>query len=109
MPNNGFQPTQQPERRKYAVTHEDLEEGRKFMAAHFDDRFDALEKLIRDGFPGGDPRSHREVHEGFIRAAADNHALWKSVREKTVSGAIWSALGLVLLAVWEAVKAGVHK
>ena len=86
-----------------------LESGRAFMLTHIDAKFDHLENLIKSGFPNGDPRKHCEVHEGFIRAAADNHALWKSVREKTVSGAIWSALGLLILAVWEAIKVGVHK
>ena len=102
MAHSGFPPTQQqPERRKAAVTHEDLEEGRKFMAAHFDDRFDALEKLIREGFPNGDPRSHREVHEGYIKDAADRAALWKSIRDKLITSAVYAGALLIASAVWE--------
>ena len=95
------------------VTHAELDrrldQGRKVMIAHFDDRFDALENLIKSGFPNGDPRKHCEVHEGFIADAADKRALWKSVREKTLTGGVYSALGFLLLAVWEAIKTGVHK
>lgn len=95
------------------VTHAELDqrlaEGRAAMIKHFDARFDDLERLLRTGFPNGDPAKHREAHEGLIQEAADSKALWRSVKEKTITSGVWAALGMLLLAVWEYVKAGVHK
>ena len=104
-----------PERRKPGdfVTREEMEsrlqEGRKTMTDHFDERFDDLERVLRDGFPGGNPAKHREVHEGFMQEAADARALWKSVKEKSITSGVWAGLGLLLLAVWEYLKVSVHK
>ena len=36
---------------------------------HMDERFDALEKLIKSGFPDGNPEEHRKVHERYIKGA----------------------------------------
>ena len=95
------------------VTHAQLDRrlefGRTAMIQHFDDRFDGLESLIKSGFPGGDPRRHCEVHEGFIQDAEDRRALWKSVREKTITGGVYALAGFVAMAVWEAIKIGVVK
>ena len=86
------------------VTHAELEQrlaaGREHMIAHFDGRFDSLEKMIKDGFPGGDPRGHREAHEGQIERANNRKALWKSVWEKLVGGTVISALIFVGQAAW---------
>lgn len=95
--------------RDSAVTHADLEEGRKIMAQHFDTRFDGLEKIIKSGFPNGDPIEHRKVHEGYIKDAAERSALWRSVREKTLTGVIWGFLILIGGIVWEWFKAEVKR
>lgn len=94
-------------------THEEVDrkltEGRVIMIAHIDTQFFQLKELIKSGFPHGDPSKHREVHEAFIRDAEDRRALWKAVREKTITGAVYSALIFIALAIWEAVKSGVIK
>jgi len=86
------------------VTHAELEHrlmiGREQMIKHFDERFDQLEKMIKDGFPHGDPRGHREVHEGQIEKAQNRKALWKSVWEKLVGGAVITALIFAGQALW---------
>lgn len=107
--NSGFQDSQLVERRKGSVTHEDLERGRQIMAAHIDERFDQLVSLIKSGFPNGDPESHRRVHEGYIQEAADRAALWKSLREKTITGVVWGLLVLLGTVLWEWFKAEVRK
>lgn len=95
------------------VTREYLDEAlrqnrhatRDFVAG----KFVELESLIRDGFPGGDPTTHRRVHEGYIRDADDRAALWKSVKEKIVSGAVYAALVAVAMAVWQWIKSEAQK
>lgn len=86
------------------VTHAELEHrlsvGREQMIKHFDGRFDALGKMIKDGFPHGDPRGHREVHEGQIERANNRKALWKSVWEKLVGGTVITALIFIGQATW---------
>lgn len=86
------------------VTHAELEArltaGRAQMISHFDARFDALEKMIKDGFPYGDTRGHREVHEAQIKKAADRAALWKGIWEKAVGGSVIAVLIFVGQAAW---------
>ena len=86
------------------VTHAELvhrlTSNREQIIKHFDSRFDTLEKMIRDGFPHGDPRGHREVHEGQIERANTRKALWKSVWEKLVGGTVITALIFIGQASW---------
>lgn len=95
------------------VTKEELEkkllEGRSIMSSHIDTKFAEVTTLIKSGFPDNDPRKHREVHEALIQEAKDRRELWKSVREKTISGAVYSGLIFIALAIWEAIKSGVLK
>ena len=71
---------------------------------HFDGRLDAQEKMLRSAFPDGDLDGHRRAHETVIASAADMATLWKSVREKTISGSIWAGIVLLAAALWEYVK-----
>lgn len=64
-----------------------------------------LHKKIESGFPYGDLIEHRKVHENYIKQAAERAALWKSVREKTVTGIVWAGLMLIGSALWEFIKA----
>lgn len=64
-----------------------------------------LHKKIESGFPDGDLVEHRKVHENYIKHAAERAALWKSVREKTVTGIVWAGLMLIGSALWEFIKA----
>jgi hypothetical protein len=86
------------------VTRAELEarlaSGRELMMKHFDERFDTLEKMIKDGFPGGDPRGHREVHERSIKRAEEKAALWKGIWEKAVGGSVIAALVFIGQAAW---------
>ena len=70
------------------------------LVEHIDSRFNALEDLIRSGFPEGDPARHREVHEGYIREAKERRELWKSVREKTISSGVWAGLMMIAAALY---------
>ena len=48
------------------------------LQKHMDDRFDVLEKLIKSGFPEGDPEEHRKVHEGYIKGPLEREHCRKS-------------------------------
>lgn len=98
-----------PERRRDAVNRSDLEAFRSQTFQHFDERFDQLERLIRSGFPDGNPEKHREVHEGYIAEARDRRAMWIGLRDHMLKGVGWGALTMFLLAVWEYIKAEVKK
>lgn len=103
-------PPQSPfvERRKNPPqTAEHYIDCQNAIRQHFDERFDGLERLIRAAFPDGDVEAHRRVHEGYIKNANDRADLWKAVREKTVSGGIYAALGLLIMAAIESFKAWV--
>ena len=89
------------------VTQEQLAASYDRMVQHVDARFDQFELLIRDGFPNGDLTAHRAAHEGVIQQAADRAALWKSVREKTVSGVVWAFVLLTGSALWEHAKSAI--
>lgn len=79
------------------------------VVLHIDARFDEVTALIRSGFPDGDLDTHRKVHEGYMQEARDRAALWKSVREKTVTGVVWAMIGFIALACWEYMKAELRK
>ena len=103
------------ERRRNAVTHEHIQSYQASLRnhfdtklaeikAHFDARFDEQAKVLRSAFPDGDLDGHRRAHQTVIAAAADRATLWKSVREKTISGSIWAGIVLLAAALWEYIK-----
>ena len=69
------------------------------LQQHMDERFDALEKLIKSGFPDGDPEEHRKVHEGYIKEAKEREELRMSVKKSLYSSGIWLAILTILAAV----------
>lgn len=89
------------------VTQEELVEAlrlhrhndREFICV----KFAELEELIRDGFPDGDPASHRKVHEGYIKDAANRSEMWRAVWKQVLTGTVWATMvflaGAILLAV----------
>lgn len=103
-----------PERRKFTrrdlaacpdpSCNEAINEMRAELHRHIEERAKALEEKIADGFPNGDPRSHRLVHEGYIREAEERAALRKTVVERTVTGVVWAGIVFVAIAVWEYFK-----
>ena len=62
-----------------------------------DERFDALEKLIKSGFPDGNPEEHRKVHERYIKDAKEREEVRLAVKKSLYSSGIWLAI-LTLLA-----------
>lgn len=81
-----------------------VEEKHQQLFQHIDARFEDLNKKIESGFPYGDLIEHRKVHESYIKEAAERAALWKSVREKTITGIVWAGLMLIGSALWEFAK-----
>lgn len=72
---------------------------------YIDHRIDAqLKQVIEDAFPGGNLGKHKAEHEESAESSKDRAALWKSVREKIVTGGIWSAVALLATAAAEGVK-----
>jgi len=65
---------------------------------------DSLSELIKSGFPGGDPGSHRKVHEGYIAEAETRKKLKLSVIEKTLTGVVWASIVVIAYALWEYIK-----
>ena len=64
---------------------------------HMDERFDALEKLIKSGFPDGNPEEHRKVHERHIKEAKEREEVRMAVKKSLYSSGVWLAI-LTLLA-----------
>lgn len=69
------------------------------LQQHMDDRFDALEKLIKSGFPDGDPEEHRKVHEGYIKQALEKEEVRLAVKKSLYSSGTWLAILTILAAV----------
>lgn len=67
------------------------------LQQHMDDRFDQLEKLIKSGFPEGNPEEHRKVHEGYIKEAKEKEEVRLAVKKSLYSSGIWLFI-LTLLA-----------
>ena len=67
------------------------------LQRHMDDRFDQLEKLIKSGFPEGNPEEHRKVHEGYIKEVKEKEEVRLAVKKSLYSSGIWLFI-LTLLA-----------
>lgn len=105
-PRPDLKPTD-PVTREYL--DEALRQNRHSTREFVGGKFSELEELIRDGFPYGDPKSHRVVHETYIQKAEDRNKFWKGVWEKVATGAIYAALITVGTAVWQYIKSEAHK
>lgn len=71
---------------------------------HIHSQLHSLDKKVESGFPEGDLAAHRKVHEQYIKDAAERASLWKSVREKTITGMVWACLILFGSACWEYIR-----
>lgn len=88
---------------------EKLSDFRQENRQHFDDRIDEVILLIKDGFPGGDPRGHREVHEGYIEDTKARNAIKDAVIKQIITGTAWASLVFVAIILWNAFKLEVKK
>lgn len=77
-----------------------LEDYAREEAQRFDAKFDELKTLLRSAFPGGDPDEHRRYHDEAIAFMRERRELWKSIRERSITGLIWAALVALGSAVW---------
>ena len=84
-----------------AELHEALRDHRHSTHEFIVTKFSELKEMIKDGFPDGDTRGHREAHEVLIKDAAERAAMWKSIRDKLLGGAVIAALIAVGKIVWE--------
>ena len=73
------------------------------------EKLEALDETLKSGFPHGDPVEHRKDHETKIKLDNERAALYKTIREKVITSAVWGMLAMIGLAVWEYIKANVHK
>jgi hypothetical protein len=55
---------------------------------------------VLDGFPKGDPGSHRRYHESIINRNEARAELYKTVRAELITKGMWAAIVLVCSAVW---------
>ena len=80
---------------------------KKPVLNEINDKLANLEKLIKDGFPNGDPASHRRVHEQYIVDADARNAMVRGAKQRVLEGALWAALLLFCAAIWDYIKASV--
>ena len=82
-----------------------------------DSKLDEIHKkldLILSAFPSGrdgkpDPIAHRRYHDDEARYIEDKRKLWASVRSAVATGAVWSCLGFLALAIWHYIKLAIAK
>lgn len=68
------------------------------------DQLKGLTELIRSGFPHGDPVSHRNVHENYIKQAQERSQVWIGVKTKLIEASLWGALVLVGAMLWDSFR-----
>lgn len=109
--NRRVNETPSPELTLFIETYIDnsLAKQREADKKYFDEKFKEITEVFKSGFPNGDIGKHRAVHEGYINKAEENKKFWFSIKEKIVSGAIWSTLLYVGFSVIEALKNEVKK
>lgn len=87
------------QRIKYRLAQHAEDESRQVAA-----RFDEIKRLLASAFPGGDPDEHRRYHDDVMAFIQERRALWRAVREKTLTALIWAALVGGGMAVWQYIK-----
>lgn len=77
--------------------------------AYFEKRFDEVVTLIKDGFPDGDTRGHREMHKALIDDAKTRKDRRESVIKQVLTGSVWATILFLGGAAWLAIKNEVKK
>ena len=73
------------------------------------EKLEELNKILLSGFPNGDPVEHRKDHETNIKLDNEKNELYKNVREKVITSAVWGMVVMISLALWEYLKEGLSK
>ena len=55
---------------------------------------------VVNAFPGGDTAAHKRYHDAIIERNHELRKLTLAIREKTILGVFWLALGLIGTALW---------
>jgi len=63
-------------------------------------RCNDLEKLIRSGFPEGDPPSHCRVHQGYITDVADRRKRVSATLSHVINAGVIGGGILLVNAIW---------
>lgn len=67
-------------------------------------RLDMMDKHILKAYPGGDLEGHRRYHELMIQRNEEIRGLKQAIKEKTLTGLVWSAMAFIGWCVWSAIK-----
>lgn len=59
-----------------------------------------LRKATTEGFPHDDPRSHRIVHENYIKEAEARDKLKSELLSHALKGILWAGLVFAGAAIW---------
>jgi len=62
----------------------------------------AIERLMSDAFPAGDPAGHKRYHEAFIQQAEDKAEFWKKMRLELAKWGLLGFLGWAVVTLWQA-------
>lgn len=73
------------------------------------EKLEELNKTLLSGFPNSDPVEHRKDHETNIKLDNEKNELYKNVREKVITSAVWGMVVMISLALWEYLKEGLSK
>ena len=73
------------------------------------EKLEELNKTLLSGFPNDDPVEHRKDHETNIKLDNEKNELYKNVREKVITSAVWGMVVMISLALWEYLKEGLSK
>lgn len=71
--------------------------------SHIESQLEQIKDCIREvkeGFPNGDMRGHREAHEAMIRAAKAQETFWVDLKEDIAKKGIWFLLITICGFIW---------
>lgn len=64
------------------------------------ERLEAGHKRLIRAFPANDLEGHRRAHEAMMEDVRSRNALTQAIKEKTISGLVWSAMAALGFACW---------
>ena len=69
----------------------------------------ALEDVLADAFPEGDPIGHRKHHEAVIKAAEQRAKFWTDMAASVAKWGLVGLVGWMVNLAWQGLLQGPHK
>lgn len=91
------------------VVDKNLETAEDRLKDHVDSKIEEIKDLLKSALPDGDVHAHLLAHKQMMKLSVDRAERWGKVWDRLLVGATYSITAAIVLALWDAFKASIHK